>query len=280
MSVVVQFPSGGKDGTMTPLDQRQALEQHLSSKGLSAKTVQQRVGRMRRLQEAFGDLSTVTQHDLAEWLGQYSGNTRLTYHSDLVCIFDWLILVGLREDHPVRGATPDAGIKKPPTPDARPHPLTRAEEARILAAASGDVYTWFILAFRAGLRAHEIAKIDGRDVNEDQINIVGKHGIVADVPTPASVWDLAQDYPRRGPWFDVNAKQVSRRCASLLYGLGMRGGIHRARATFGTRLVEDGVPLSEVRVLMRHRSLASTQHYLGTNQQRLRSAIDALDGAA
>jgi integrase len=261
---------------MTPNEQIDQYERSLRARGLSERTLVQRVRRMRRLQDDFGDLSVVTAEQAAMWLGQFAGWTRITYHNDLCSIFDWLRTTGAREDHPVRGLDKTTQIKKPPAPRPKPHPFTPAEEVRIFTAAVGDVRAWLLLARRAGLRAGEIAGLHGEHVTEGWIRVQsGKGGDIAEVPTHEALWDLAQGYPRRGPWFNLSAKELSRQGAVFLHGLGFDGGLHRMRATFGTRMIEQGVPLSEVRELMRHRSLASTQHYLGTNQDRLRAAIHA-----
>jgi integrase/recombinase XerD len=260
---------------MTPHEQIDQYERSLRARGLSERTVTQRGRRMRRLQDDFGDLAQVTDEQAAMWLGQFSGWTRITYHNDLCSIFDWLRRAGVRGDHPVRGLDKTTEIKKPPAPRPKPHPFSRAEETRIFTAAVGDVRAWLLLARWAGLRAGEIAQVDGSDITDGWFRVHGKGGTEEDVPTHPVLWELAQTYPRRGQWFNLSPKELTRQGAVFLHGLGFDGGLHRMRATFGTRMIENQVPLSDVQRLMRHRSLQSTQHYLGTDESRLRSAIEA-----
>lgn len=51
--------------------------------------------------------------------------------------------------------------------------------------------------------------------------------------------------------------------------------IHALRHTFATRLIENGVNAVEVMELLGHASLSTTQRYLATQQQHLRTAVTA-----
>jgi integrase len=260
---------------MTPLQQISGYERDLRARGLSERTIKQRLTRMRRVQADLDDLRKVDQLAVATWLAGFDGWTRLTYHSDLASIFDFLVKAGMREEHPMRDETGKMLIRKPPQPDAQPHPFTRAQETAVLTAAAGDTRAWLLLARHAGLRASEIAHFCGEHIDSEWIRVTGKGGKLARIPTHLTLWNLAQEYPREGRWFDTTPKSLSMRAGNFLHGLGMgKGGIHRMRSTFGTRLIEAGVPLSEVQRLMRHSSLVSTQHYLGTDDTRLRRAIE------
>ena len=58
--------------------------------------------------------------------------------------------------------------------------------------------------------------------------------------------------------------------------VGLPGSIHRFRATYGTNLLRNGENLRVVQELMRHASLATTQHYLGVSEDEKRDAIGRL----
>lgn len=60
-------------------------------------------------------------------------------------------------------------------------------------------------------------------------------------------------------------------------GLGIQITPHVLRHTFATMLMERGASLDEVRDLLGHESLATTQVYVKTSLERLRKAVDRLD---
>jgi len=105
------------------------------------------------------------------------------------------------------------------------------------------------------------------------------------IPTHPALWDLAQSYPRRGLWFPspVRAGEhygtgyVTQRVAERFRDVGIeRGSIHRLRATYGTSLLRSGANLRVVQTLMRHSSLATTEHYLGVDEDERVTAIGLL----
>ncbi len=51
---------------------------------------------------------------------------------------------------------------------------------------------------------------------------------------------------------------------------------HKLRHYFATKLIEAGVPITEVSELMGHSNIATTQVYLHVNPARLKSAVDKL----
>lgn len=273
MSNVVALES--KRGAMeTPLGQVDQYNKWLRAQGLAANTVDLRVRHHKRFIDDFEDLRTVEGHDVADWLATYVGWTRRTYQASFNSVFRWMVETGQRVDNPCDR------IRNAPSPRPRPKPLSRDEVSRILRVASGDQRAWILLALLAGLRAHEIAKIRGEDVTADTIAVVGKGSSVEEVETHPDLWILAQNYPRTGRWFpDATPKSVSDHTGTLFHALDISGSIHRARATFGTALIKTH-PINVVQGLLRHKSLASTQHYLGVDSDERRRAITGLDVAS
>lgn len=255
-------------------------EMWLRRRGLSSKTIEQRVRFCRLASREIGDLATVSAVDVLGWLTGFDGWTRRGYEAGLRSVFDFLTRTGRRSDHPLRGDD----VKRAPTPDLNPKPLSPAEEAAVLLTAQGDLFAYLLLGFRMGFRAHEIAKIHGHDVTQRLTHVVGKGSKSAYIPTHPDVWELAQAYPRDGYWFPSKYKRrdyVSAQRVGVVVGRhftqhGIEGSIHRTRATFGTTLARNGTPLHVVQKLMRHSSLSSTQHYLGTDQDEMAAAIAGL----
>lgn len=180
---------------------------------------------------------------------------------------------------------PTATLRRPATPRPNPRPLTAQQLDRVLDGASGDLRAMMLLAWLAGLRAHEVAKMRGEDINAREIRVTGKGGQTAFLPTHPDLWELAQEYPREGLWFPspVNVGEplhpvnVSARVRRRFRAVGIESGsMHRLRATYGTSLLRGGANLRVVQTLMRHQSLATTEHYLGVDEDERMAAVRML----
>lgn len=169
-------------------------------------------------------------------------------------------------------------------PRPRPQPFTMSTALHVIDAAPNQrLRTWLQLGLYAGLRRHEIAKIRGADVTETDVFVFGKGGHAHVIPTHPILWQVAQDMPR-DYWFPspqqdrphISGSLVSWLVAQHFREHGHSGSIHRMRATYGTSLLRAGVNLRVIQDLMRHRSLASTEHYLGVDAEERTTAIRLL----
>lgn len=142
-----------------------------------------------------------------------------------------------------------------------------------------------MLGYLAGLRAHEIAKFSGRDIDQDRIRVNGKGGYDDSVPTHPLLLDLSEAMPAQGFWFPPLARKENEHIQSgtvtyhvgvLFRSLGIEGAAHRTRHTYGTGLLRGGANLRVVQELMRHKSLATTAAYLGVDEDERRRAIGSL----
>jgi len=266
------------------MDERHHLgyQRWLQNRGLAPNTVTQRTRFAHMADRRIGDLSVATTSDLLSWLSGYDGWTRFCYHKALTSVLDYLVATQIRPDHPLR----IDGVRKPKQPKPVPNPLTLAEENLVLLRADHRQLVWLLLGLRQGLRAHEIAKVRGEDVTARAFTVVGKGAKTAVLPTHPDVWVIAQRMPASGWWFPSPRSRSGHIYGSSLSisigklyktcGITDRGSIHRARATFGTTLARNGTPLHVVQQLLRHESLASTQHYLGVDPDELAAAIRCL----
>lgn len=249
-------------------------ERWLRLRGHAKSTVQQRVKFARLRLEEWGTWDRSTE-ELLDWLSGYDGWTRYTYHSAALSLYEWLTERG---DYAV---SPMEGLKRNRCPKPRPNPLSPAEAAAAVAGASGRLQAFLLLGLYAGLRAHEIAKMHGRDITPTCIYVLGKGGQGAAVPTHPLLWELAQQYPRDGYWFPspmrsreyVSTALVTQSVADHFRSLGMDGSVHRTRSTYATNLLRAGVNLRVIQDLLRHESLQSTQHYLGVSDDERMDAI-------
>lgn len=247
---------------------------------LSANTIKQRTSFIARLGTQINP-ETVTAGELSSWLARFDGWTRRAYLSSVRSVMTFMVETGRRLDDPSTLLRPN------PKPGVRPHPLDVDDEERLLLVLRGNERACALLGLRAGLRAHEAAKFRGEDISRTRIRVLGKGGKVELLPTHPDLWALAQTMPRSGYWFPsygaeghITSKWLSRRASEVLESIGCDGSFHRLRATYGTTLLREGVNIKVVQKLMRHASLASTEHYLGVAEDEMSDAIARLGRAA
>lgn len=250
----------------------------LRARSLSQNTIHQRVRFADRRWHEWGTWER-TPDQLATFLDRHTGWTRSTYYAHLLSIYEWRVSVGLCRYNPMRD------VRRMPPPRPRPRPLSPGEVARVMSDPAPRTRAMMSLALLAGLRAHEVAKLHGRDVDEVGLYVYGKGGQGSTIPTHPALWALAQDFPRNGYWFPstqrgrlhVSASLVGQLVAARFRECGIpHGSIHRLRASYGTALLHGGATLRVIQDLMRHASLSSTEHYLGVTEAEKRAAIRGL----
>jgi integrase len=249
---------------------------YMTRKGFSARTIAQREAFARARLADWGDLDQPPER-IADFLTAYAGHTKRTYYDHAVAMYRWLVESGQLD------ASPMSGVRRPPTPKPRPRPLTRDDATRVLLHAEGDLRAYLLLGRFAGLRAHEIAKFRGEDIDPDWLYVFGKGAQGQVLPTHPALWDLAGTYPRQGFWFPSERSasghvtphavtmRVSRHFARL-------GSSHRNRHLFGTELLRNGANIRTVQALMRHADMATTVRYLGVDEADKLNAIRSLTG--
>jgi integrase/recombinase XerD len=264
------------DSSMSPLA---GYESWLRVNNCCANTVQDRVGVLADFARTHPSFPDVTPGQITNWLGRegYAQWTRGAYFGHLRSYYTFAMSVGIVDVDPM------LGMKRPKKGKSVPRPLTPEQVATVMAAARPNTAAWLTLGLFAGLRAHEIAKIRGEDVEEDQLYVFGKGGQGAYVPTHPKVWALALTRPRFGWWFPTSSAaghvtnmSVSTTTSRLFAANGIEGSLHRCRHTFATELLRQGENIRVVQQLMRHESLTSTQMYTAVDECELRSAIRRL----
>jgi site-specific recombinase XerD len=145
------------------------------------------------------------------------------------------------------------------------------------------------LLYGTGVRASEVASMKEQDVDlqENTVRVIGKGGHQRAVPLNVEVARALQQYRAvRGPATPLapffrtrSGKALSRggiyervRLHSCKARIEKRVSPHRLRHTFATHLVKRGVQLVTIRDLLGHMSISSTQIYLHTTAEDLRSA--------
>lgn len=254
----------------------------MRSWGATDATVRTRMATVTAMKREGVDPLTIDGERLTAWVAGHgwSGWTLSTYYATLRSFYGWLRASGRRADDPTDT------LRRPRPPRPEPRPLTTGQAAELLTNAPPRTFAYLTLALYAGLRAHEIAKIDAADVTPDWLYVEGKGGQRAHVPTHPRVWELAATMPTSGPWFpsptggSIAADTVTHLVGRHMRAHGISGSVHRARHTYATTLLRSGVNIRVVQTLMRHQSITSTQAYTAVDDVERTSAISGLDFAA
>lgn len=170
-------------------------------------------------------------------------------------------------------------------PRSLPKPLSRSELDRLLTQAREPARSYLILGAYAGLRACEIAAVRCTDLESYPGGWVlrirnGKGGHEGLVPAhPKVVEVLGRDFfgaLKTGQEIHRTANGVSKCVGYEMKRLGIPGGIHRARHTFGTNSLAASGDLLVVRDLLRHASIATTQIYTALDQEKPAAVVAML----
>ena len=255
----------------------------MRSSGRSEKTIGCRVSTVRMLCARAGvDLPSATARQLAAALEDraWSPGTLQTYHAQLRAFYRWAVRAGHRIDDPM------LLLDRPRPVRYLPRPITNDELQAILGAElTAKTRLMVLLAAYAGLRASEIARIHGRDVDGDQLWVTGKGGKRA-VVTLHAVGQRAR--PRRcpgpgggsrrlsGPVKPVRGNSVTITVARAMRAAGVNATAHRARHWHGSTQLRQHANIRVVQENMRHASLQSTQGYTEVADAERRAAILAL----
>lgn len=286
MSAVLRLVegTGAGDGQLPPIE---AYELWMRGRGLAARTIGDTVGTLHRLQREAGyPIEAMPAIAVSRFLAadQLGARSRYTYHGHLSGFYRWLADNG-------RGADAMAKLPRPRMPRSTPRPITTEQLQALLGLPllRRKTRAMILLAALAGLRAHEIAKVKGQDVDPDArtLYVIGKGGHAASIPLHPLLVELARTMPARGWWFPgnstrpgehVNSRAVVDAVSDACKRADIPGGTcHRLRHWYGTNLVASGADLRTAQTLLRHENLASTAIYTEVSDERRVDAIDRLD---
>ena len=206
-------------------------------------------------------------------------STKANYVSRLCSIYKHLNKMNL-----VNGNNPAIDLPNVKSGRGVPKPVTQRELDLLLAEAKEPYRDWFILGAFAGLRAHEVAKIEGADLIEDQggysLRVIGKGKTDLVIPVSPLVAQTILKHNTLGKLWKIDPNGFSKKAADEMRRiLGANAKhFHSLRHYFATTMLEksDG-DLLAVRDLMRHSSVATTQVYTQLAQGRTRSLVNLLE---
>jgi integrase len=169
------------------------------------------------------------------------------------------------------------------------HPARDDEYQRFLEAAPNDLYRdLFVIMRHAGLRVSEAVGLRWEQVDLDalQLEIRGKGQVERYVDILSPVESVLRrriradtPYVFPGPTgYPLSTRAVQLVMQKIRERLGIprnRGTPHKLRHRYATWLVENGVPLSDVRDQLGHANIATTSVYLHSTPGRVRKIMEA-----
>jgi integrase/recombinase XerD len=186
---------------------------------------------------------------------------------------------------------------------ALPTVLSREEVTRMLDATTSLKHQAILsVAYGAGLRASEVAKLKIRDVDSERMLLrveCGKGGrhrnamLAGDLLTLLREWwkvGRQQGVMHPDGWLfpgqhylkPICYRQVYRIAAEAAHAAGItkRVGPHTLRHSFATHLLEDGVDIRIIQILLGHAQLTTTALYTRVATRTVRNVISPLDKLA
>jgi len=191
--------------------------------------------------------------------------------------------------------SPAARLRKPRAPRRTPRAyIDPVIEQLLTGLAILDKPTWadrrnaalLIFILHTGLRRAEAASWQWQDVDiNGYIRVIGKGDRERVVPINREAKRALRSIHRASGHVFCNesGKPLHTNSLDVLLKRWLRKhnlpdvGLHRLRHTFATRLLSRGVALYDIRDLLGHESVKTTEMYLSAYPERLRGAVDRLD---
>lgn len=203
-------------------------------------------------------------------------STKGNYASRLISMFKAMKKMGLIDNDPI------TDLPKVRKGRGIPHPLTPNEASVLMTEARQPMRDWFIIGCCAGLRAMEVSRLRGLDLEKTDegytLRVAGKGGTDLTIPVAQVVADTILKYETNGRLWDVNPNRFSKKASLEMKRLGIpKKTFHACRHYFATTMLQkSGGDLLAVRDLMRHASVATTQVYTQLASDRTRSLVNLI----
>lgn len=254
---------------------------HLGRRNLRPSTRNQRRLALARLGRDH-DLTRVTGPEIEDWLDgrDLQPASRASEISHLRGFYRWAVA----EDRLTHD--PTLKLTRPRLPKRLPRPMPEPDLAMAVDLAPEPVRSMLLIAAFAGLRACELAGLDGEHVLvELGVLLIAedKGGGVSSVPIAPALRPVFSRLPRSGPLFllsdgrRMRPHNVSHHCNRFLHAVGVTHTLHSLRHRFGTMVYRaSGRDLRATQELLRHRTPVSTALYTWCDPGDLAMAVDRI----
>ena len=213
----------------------------------------------------------------------------------LKTFFDWLLREGIVKSNPVEK------IEKPKLPKRLPRFITKDQSLTILAHT--EYYNWryrfervrnvaIIAVFlMTGIRLNELINLRVQDVDLDTQEIFvheGKGKKDRIVPIYPKLQSILSNYnrerkhlTRQSQWFFHSArsdkrmtpKTVHQMCKKVSYESGIKFTPHMLRHTFGRLSLDGGLGMYQLKELMGHSNISTTEIYASVSKEGLKRSF-------
>jgi integrase/recombinase XerD len=215
----------------------------------------------------FGDPLTISMEDVERWWASRYEQAPGTRANELACLrsfFKWATKFDHRPDDPTRR------LDAPKVPNKVPRMVGRADFERLLGPLTEDhpdLRRVFALGGYAGLRIHEAAGLDWRDIDEEARRIFVRGKGQKERPVPLSPVLLDYLLPRTGGnvacagGAPYSAGTLQRKANRLMERNGISHTFHDFRKRGASIALSKGANPAAVRVMFGWESMETVMHY-------------------
>lgn len=201
--------------------------------------------------------------------------TRHAYARELRLFLEWSRLQKLC------GSEMRDAVQAVRTPKGRPRPAPLDDIVIALTIGDPRMHAWLALAAFGGLRAGEIARLRGEDVDLRQMLLEvrdGKGGRDRTVLIGEQLLELLKPFlRRRGRLWDTRPIRVTQLVSKHFQELGMPWTCHNLRHSYGTELYRISQDIRLVQEQLGHASPATTAIYTRPNSEAARRSVGQWD---
>jgi integrase/recombinase XerC len=134
----------------------------------------------------------------------------------------------------------------------------------------------------SGLRRNELAELTIGDIHADFIMVRKGKGLKdRAVPLPpiiaGEINRFCQGRPSEEKVFDLSQFEISNKFSQFAKKAGVKLHAHSIRHKYAQALVASGADINEVKELMGHTDINTTQMYLAVSNKGLREAVNRLE---
>lgn len=264
-----------------------AYRRYMQARGLARTTVMPRLAIAREWLVRHPDPSTATFQDVEAWIRDRNlaaSSTRALLVS-LRGFYRWLQREGLAV------ADPTALVDRPKVPARLPRPAPDREIARLVTTSDVQLRALFAVMACAGLRCIECSRLDWRDVDFGAGTVIvnGKGqkerliSLSTDVLAALAALRLASGSPNGAVFVGPSGRRlrnwrVSQKVNQAIHAAGYTTTAHQLRHRCATAALRvPGADLMDVRELLGHASVATTEIYTACLPERTAATSRALN---